>query len=377
MLKERPSRLIVVGNNFNGKGIHYPLSLGHTDDSALHVDFRAPTGSLKIDILGKTLTPVVSESQREAPFQSDTGGELEANVKLTVKNIFAYIMRSDDHYPPADLEAYAKTFGIHNRYLKSVMGRHRDTYINITTQNELVTAIKTPGKIGAIRSVEGMSEHVGKDIDATAKLFSDAGIQIINLMWNHPTDVGDTHKSSEDYGLTNTGKELLEATFGYGMRVFDVSHASPRTAEAMIRLGQKLGCKVIASHTGAQNEHGKERTRNITDKVAEGIFGQGGIVGVATTEAMVGGSTIDHVVAAIEHFVKLDPTHGKLVTLGPDTNGIAKGKEIDGAATVIELQNIAVALLRKGYDLDFVLDIFWRNAYDFWHSTFEDVKNPA
>lgn len=372
----KPSELLDrIGSTTPGNK-NIPLYVGHEDGPALNHDYGADIGGREINDLGNLLKPFVQGAMRGSVFQLNHGGAIAANVKIIVRNIFAYEQRLDEHYPPVTWVEFKKLFLAQNDYIEKVTRQHPDTYITIATREELEFAMKTDGEIGILKSVEGMPRNIDVPLDQAAQMFADAKIQVLDLMVNSNTDVGDSHTTNKDKGLSSKGKDFLTTCADAGIPVFDVSHASPRTAMDMIKLiGPNR--RVIASHTGARIGNVAEYSRNITDDVARGIFERNGIIGIATAGRLLGGNTVEYVVSTIRHFVELDPTGGRLVTLGPDTNGIQIESKVEGVATVLELQNIAGALHKAGFSDDMIEDIFWRNAYDFWYSALEDVKKPA
>ena len=134
---------------------------------------------------------------------------------------------------------------------------------------------------------------------------------------------------------------------------------------------------VIASHTGARIGDVSEKTRNITDDVSTSIIERKGIVGIGTAGGMLGGKTLDHLVEAVRHFVKLDPTDGELVTLGHDLNGLGAESMVEGATTILDSHRVAGALFDAGFTREMVENIFWKNAYNFWHSALGDSRKTA
>ncbi len=371
----RPSqRLKEVGSTTPGNK-RIPFYVGHADGPALRNDYGAPIESMDTGLLGTQLSPLAEGADRKSVFQSNTGGQLAANNKLIVENVFAYESKPE-HQPPPTWERFSELFLTYDGYTEWMMRSHPDTYMTVTTPSGLSLAMRTNGRIGILKSVEGMPEKIDVPLSVAADTIAGVGTQVLDLMWNQNTDVGDSHTTHEDNGLTLKGAAFLQTCADAGIPVFDVSHASPKTAMDMIEL-MGSNRRVIASHTGARIGTAAEKTRNITDDVARAIYDRGGIVGVATAGGMLGGNNMENIVNTVLHFVELDPTGGKLVTLGHDLNGLGVESMIPGAVTVLDTPNIANALIEAGFTEDMVKDILWRNAYDFWHSALEDVKKPA
>lgn len=361
-------RLRRIGNL--GPGI--PTALLHGDPSALATDYlEVDLGNDNPQLLGKLLTPKIGgKDTRKSVLQVNTGGEKAGNNKLTVLNHFPYEMRADNHYAPTDWTAFAERLQAYDVHTQRLFAEHPDTYMTVTTPSGLIVAMETDGKIGVIKSVEGMPEKKGRTslVDAVNSLAA-IDTKIIDLMWNRPTEFGHWHKAPEDQGLTLAGRNLLTACAESGIPIFDVSHASPRTAEDMIDLSNRIAADslVVATHTGARIGEAAGITRNITDDVARGIIDQEGLIGIGLTSGMLGGNSMGHVVDAIIHFAGLRDNAIEHIALGPDFNGMEDGKQIIGAANVVEVQNIAPALRVAGFSEDAIEGIFWRNAYDAFH----------
>lgn len=383
----RPSDQTTVGPTTPGNE-NTAFYNGHADGAALDGDYGANVGSLDTSALGSVLSPIVPGATRKSMLQSNTGGQLEANNILEVANVFAYDMLPDDHHPEKDWASFAARFHRYDGHTMRLLDQHPETYMIVTTASGLAAAVSTEGRIGLIKSVEGMPQVIDVPLRDAAETLARVGTQIVNPMWNYSTDIGDAHPSSQDTGrgLTPHGIGFIQACADRGIPVFDVSHASEKTALDMIRLvGPNR--QVIASHTGARIKGDpSDKSRNISDKVAQAIFERNGIVGVALAGGMLGRdlndpnskpATLEHVVRAIRHFVNLDPTGGKLVTLGPDFNGLGIESRVEGAATVLDMENVAEALRRDGFSQSEIEDIFWRNAYDLWHRALTDATKAA
>lgn len=349
-----------------------PTAFLHGDPTALATDYHGvDLASVDPRELGSLLTPKVGgEDTRKSILQVNTGGERAGNNKITVYNHFPYEMGSDNHYAPTTWEPYARRLQAYDSHVKALFVAHPDTYMTVTTPNGLAVAMETEGRIGVIKSVEGMPQRRGRtSLNDAVQSLAALDTRIVDLMWNRPTEFGSWHKESEDNGLTQAGIDLLTACADSGIPIFDVSHASPKTAQGMIELSNRIGADslVIASHTGAQTGDAKHITRNITDDVARGIFDQGGLIGIGLTSGMLGGTTIDHVIQAIVHFASLRDNALSHIALGPDFNGMENGKQIKGAANVVEVQNLAKAFRDAGFSENEIEGIFWRNAYDVLH----------
>ena len=73
----------------------------------------------------------------------------------------------------------------------------------------------------------------------------------------------------------------------------------------------------------------------------------------------------------------MDPTDGELVTLGHDLNGLGAESMVEGATTILDSHRVAGALFDAGFTREMVENIFWNNAYNFWHSALGDSRKTA
>src|SRR3954470_7019282 len=139
--KMRPSQCITVRPT-TPDNEHIPLYIGHCDTPGLHIDYGAPTGSLDIEKIGTVLDPVIERVTRQALFQSNTGAEKAANVKVIVNNFFLYEMTQSGYYVQENWEGYASRLQMYyGDYIDEVIDQHRDTYTFVTTLKELTDAM--------------------------------------------------------------------------------------------------------------------------------------------------------------------------------------------------------------------------------------------
>lgn len=374
----RPSDSVSVASTTPGNP-NTPSYLGHVDYSAFNHDYfkdnpNSPVTSLDTNRLGEEILPTgipITDDVRRSPFQSNTGGVLKANVKLEVMNAFPYEMKPDDHHAPVNWEAYKRQFELHDAFHDALLAKYPNTYMLVTTPSGLTAALSTEGRIGVIKSVEGLPQRLEVPLGQAAKAIADTKTVIVDAVWNDRNNFfGQPHGNTEKEGVTAQGFAFMEALADAGIPVLDVSHANEATALDMItHFDPRLF--VIASHTGARIGAASERTRNASDKVLQAVFERGGIVGAAASGLMSGGKELENVVGVIRRLVELDPTGGKLVTLGPDFNGISLASKINDFGTVLELPNLAEALKKDGFNQDEIENIFWKNAYDFWHNALQ------
>ncbi len=190
------------------------------------------------------------------------------------------------------------------------------------------------------------------------EMLIDAGVSVVTPLWGGATCMGGSHNT--DAGLSDFGKAMVEECLKRGVAV-DLSHASARSADDILDLAEKVGGKVLATHSNAWELC--HHTRNLTDDRLKRLAALGGIVGVnlyvrflSETENCTAHDVVRHIVYLAE-------------ILGDDK--VAFGADWDGADVPAELADISkmpvlVPMLKKcGFD-DTMLDkLFYDNAVRF------------
>lgn len=227
------------------------------------------------------------------------------------------------------------------------------------THSDLDEAMEQ-GKAAALLTIEGADllcypESVQKAYDA--------GVRIVTITWNYDNAYGTPAKISQTQGLKPAGKALIRQLNQYKI-VPDVSHLSEAgfwdVAETSVH-------PFIASHSNSRKIC--DHFRNLTDEQFATILQADGLVGVNLYSDFVkkgGTCTPDDVVRHIEHFCECGGE--KHIALGADMDGCDTLPE--GIHTVADMPLLAEALLQKNYKEETVNDIFYENAFRFWHRNF-------
>lgn len=206
-------------------------------------------------------------------------------------------------------------------------------------------------------SVEDL-RPIGDDLTLLDALAA-AGVVSVIPFWRGVNALGGGWDT--DVGLTPFGREAIERCFTLGL-IPDLSHASRRSADEMLSLGEKRGLPVIASHVGfdALTPHG----RNLTDRDAGRIAALGGLVGVTfhaphlNRRGSAGiGDVVSHLLYGFSRFP--DAT-----ALGCDFDGTDALPK--GLSSTSDLPSLARALSRAGLDDKGIDAIFSRNADRFF-----------
>ena len=168
-------------------------------------------------------------------------------------------------------------------YLKK-MNERPDNYMLVRTTKDIDEAVKQ-NKLGIFFTHQG-TQIFGGDVDRVG-FWRELGFGYCLLAYNQRNDVGDGCFESENRGLTDFGKTLIDSYNRYGMLV-DVSHTGERTSlDAIERSSQP----VISSHSGAMEV--AKYQRSLTDQVIKAIAKSGGVCSINMVGAFIDTSNPD------------------------------------------------------------------------------------
>jgi membrane dipeptidase len=185
-------------------------------------------------------------------------------------------------------------------YLKK-MNERPDNYMLVRTTKDIDEAVKQ-NKLGIYFTHQG-TQIFGGDVDRVG-FWREMGFGYCLLAYNQRNDVGDGCFESENRGLTDFGKTLIDSYNRYGMLV-DVSHTGERTSlDAIERSSQP----VISSHSGAMAV--AKYQRSLTDQVIKAIAKSGGVCSINMVGAFIDTSnpdivTTDMVFRHVDYMVNL------------------------------------------------------------------------
>ena len=185
-------------------------------------------------------------------------------------------------------------------YLKK-MNERPDNYMLVRTTKDIDEAVKQ-NKLGIFFTHQG-TQIFGGDVDRVG-FWRELGFGYCLLAYNQRNDVGDGCFESENRGLTDFGKTLIDSYNRYGMLV-DVSHTGEQTSlDAIERSSQP----VISSHSGAMAV--AKYQRSLTDQVIKAIAKSGGVCSINMVGAFIDTSnpdivTTDMVFRHIDYMVNL------------------------------------------------------------------------
>jgi membrane dipeptidase len=185
-------------------------------------------------------------------------------------------------------------------------------------------------------------------------LFHGLGQRVSQLTYNERNRLGSGCRDPQDQGLTELGCEMVAAMNRVGIAV-DVSHCSERTTlEAIERstrpvLVTHANCSALTPHP-----------RNKSDRVIRALARRGGVMGITTVRAFVGGSgragTLDGV---LDHFAHVAELVGvdhvgigsdcDLDPRDPATGRVKEAYDIRGLRHSRRPYDLAAGLLRRGF----------------------------
>lgn len=210
----------------------------------------------------------------------------------------------------------------------------------------LVDRTNEPALRGAMLLLEGV-HALEEDINNLETLF-DAGYRFLGLTHFFDNKAGGSSSGKEQYGLTPWGKDLMKAAQDKGMLI-DLAHASEKLIEDVI---DNTTAPVIISHGGIGGVC--DYVRNLKDEHIQGVADTGGIVGAIFYDAMIDGSTMEHVAHGIEYIV--DNFGVDYAALGSDFDGFIKTP-----TDVTGLPLLTQALLDKGIGEPEIRKIYGEN----------------
>lgn len=219
-------------------------------------------------------------------------------------------------------------------------------------------ALSFPDNLTGILAVEGGKLLAGK-LSRIDRL-REQNVKILTLVWQDACCMGGAWNTSD--GLTAFGRAAVEGCFANDI-LPDLSHSSDEMAWETIRIAEKKGKPVIASHSCARRVFA--HPRNLTDDMARALFQMGGLVGLSFAPQHLGGEehcNIEQILRHLDHYLELGGE--KSLCLGCDFDGVETlpGGIRNGAG----LLGLADAMLAHGFGKALTEAIFYENAAAFF-----------
>ena len=247
---------------------------------------------------------------------------------------------------PAD-SMWAQCRRMHDFFLRE-MADNADMARHCRTGAEVDEAV-SQGKVAALLSIEG-ADLMDCDVHKIETI-SGWGVRFLNPVWNRANVLSGTNAEEPERGLSTEGRDFIRVMEEYGIYP-DVSHLSDAGFWDLVRMARR---PIIASHSNARAIC--PHRRNLTDDQFRAIRDLGGVVGLNLYLHFVGESTMDALVAHVEHFLALGGE--KTLCLGGDMDGC---EALAGGMTGIQdMPKLYDALKARGYGETLLEDIFWNN----------------
>ena len=247
---------------------------------------------------------------------------------------------------PAD-GMWAQCQRMHDFFLRE-MADNADIVRHCRTGGEVdVTVVE--GKVAALLSIEG-ADLIDCDVHKIETV-SGWGVRLLNPVWNRANVLSGTNAQDADRGLSDQGRDFLRRMEELDIYA-DVSHLSDPGFWDVMRQARR---PVVASHSNSRALC--PHRRNLTDDMFRALRDTGGVVGINLYRDFVGGTSMDALVAHIEHFLTLDGE--KTLCIGGDLDGCeALAAGMTGMQDAPKLYD---ALKARGYSEALLEDIFWNN----------------
>jgi membrane dipeptidase len=186
-------------------------------------------------------------------------------------------------------------------------------------------------------------------------MFYRLGARYMTLTHSANTPWADSSAGPPEHnGLAPFGEEVVREMNRLGMLV-DLSHVSPATMDAAIRVSQ---APVIFSHSSARAL--VDNPRDVPDSVLRQLPQNGGVIMVTFVPAFVSKEAIATLIDVADHIDHIKAVAGiDHIGLGGDFDGITK--VVDGLEDVSTYPQLLAELLRRGYSDDDIRKISGRN----------------
>ena len=134
-------------------------------------------------------------------------------------------------------------------------------------------------------------------------LLKNMGISFAGLFWAEDNLFGSGHNCVLDMGLSDFGKEVVLKCFEHKV-VVDVSHASSKSTEQILKLAADYHQPIFASHSNfyAVTHH----TRNLQTEHAQEIEKLGGVIGLSFVPSHLGDEKIEGFIRHLEYGLSLN-----------------------------------------------------------------------
>jgi membrane dipeptidase len=173
--------------------------------------------------------------------------------------------------------------------------QHADLILQVYTTADIERA-RREGRTGIIlgwQNATGFGDHL-----PLVEVYHELGLRVVQLTYNTATTVGSGCYESDDRGLTDFGRDLVDELNRVGILI-DLSHVGAKTSADAIAYSKKP-----VAYTHCLPAALKAHPRNKSDDELRFLAERGGFVGVTMFPPFLkrgAHSTMDDIVEAIEH----------------------------------------------------------------------------
>ena len=194
--------------------------------------------------------------------------------------------------------------------LKAVIRQNADLVVEVRDPGDIERARET-GRTGIILGWQN-STGFGDDL-SLVPIFAEIGLRVVQITFNTANAAGSGCYETTDSGLTDFGRDLVEALNQHGIAL-DLTHLGDRTARDVVATSRR---PVFYSHSGSRAL--KDHFRNKSDEDIRAVAARGGVISVATLPHYLPGglaSTVDDMATALVHV--MDVAGEESVAVGTD-----------------------------------------------------------
>lgn len=183
------------------------------------------------------------------------------------------------------------------------------------------------------------------------------GVRIIQPVWEYDNAIAHSHRTTDNTGLTNFGKECI-LWMNTNHMLVDVAHMNHQSMIDVFQLSKK---PLFNSHTNIKALFG--HSRNVADDILELVGESGGLIGLSLESTTISGNLdakIEDYLAQIKYVKdKIGDDH---VAFGSGYHGLVYKKIITGYETIDKVQVLAQRI-REEFGDKFASKFFWDNPY--------------
>lgn len=224
--------------------------------------------------------------------------------------------------------------------------------------NEYRKELIFPDNVTPILGIEGGKLLAG-DIRRLQKL-REYGVSVLTLVWQDQCCMGGAWNTGD--GLSPFGADALRECFSLGIHP-DLSHSSDAMFFDAVKIAEKAGKPLIASHSCSRSVYA--HPRNLTDEMASILFSMGGVVGLSLAPQHLGEKGNCKIERVLRHL-------WKYLELGGEDH-LCFGCDFDGVSTLPEgipdgggMIGLRDAMLRAGFGETLCRKILYENAAAFF-----------